>query len=96
MNGTIDIVPEVVGEEVNTLSAEIAKFEDLCEQYMLTNKKLESWKSTNKLILEQKIEDSKPAFKEAVDVITSYKDVAGKSVALINDAERQIRERLMA
>lgn len=96
MNGTIDIVPEVVGEEVNKLSAEIAKFEDLCEQYMQTNKKLESWKSTNKLILEQKIEDSKPAFKEAVDVITSYKDVAGKSVALINDAERQIRERLMA
>ena len=96
MNGTIDIVPEVVGEEVNKLSAEIAKFEDLCEQYMLANKKLESWKSTNKIILEQKIEDSKPAFKEAVDVITSYKDVAGKSVALINDAERQIRERLMA
>ena len=95
MNGTINMVPNVVGEEVEKLAKEIEKFQDLCDNYMKTNQKLDTWNSPNKNALEQRIEDSKPAFQEAVDVITSYKDVAGKSVALINEAERQISEKFM-
>ena len=95
MNGTINMVPNVVGEEVEKLAKEIEKFQELCDNYMKTNQKLDTWNSPNKNALEQRIEDSKPAFQEAVDVITSYKDVAGKSVALINEAERQISEKFM-
>lgn len=96
MNGTINIVPGAVGDEVQNLAKEIEKFQELSDNYMRTNQKLETWNSPNKVALEQRIEDSKPAFNEAVEVITSYKDVAGKSVALVNEAERQIREKLMA
>ena len=96
MNGTINIVPGAVGDEVQNLAREIEKFQELSDNYMRTNQKLETWNSPNKVALEQRIEDSKPAFNEAVEVITSYKDVAGKSVALVNEAERQIREKLMA
>ena len=96
MNGTINIVPGAVGDEVQKLAREIEKFQELSDNYMRTNQKLETWNSPNKVALEQRIEDSKPAFNEAVEVITSYKDVAGKSVALVTEAERQIREKLMA
>ena len=96
MNGTINIIPGVVAEEAQKLSVEIEKFKELCNQYMQTKQKLDSWNSPNKVALERIIEESKPAFDEAVDVITSYKDVAVKSVALVSEAERQIREKLMA
>lgn len=96
MNGTINIVPNTVAEEVEKLTREIENFQELSDNYMKTNQKLDTWNSPNKTALEQRIEDSKPAFKEAVEVITSYKDVAGKSVALVSEAERQIREKLMA
>lgn len=96
MEGTINIVPGMVSEEVKKLSREIEKFEELSDQYMKTNQKLEKWNSPNKVELERRIEESKPAFNEAIDVITSYKNVAGQSVALVNEAERQISQKFMA
>ena len=96
MNGTIGIERGAVVDEVQKLSKLIETFQNLSDTYMKTNQKLETWNSPNKVALEQRIEASKPAFNEAVDVITSYKDVAGKSVALVAEAERQIREKLMA
>ncbi len=92
--GTIDIVPEVVAEQVEKLSKEIEKFQELSESYMTISKKLDSWNSKNKVELEQQIENSKPAFKEAIDVIASYRDVAGKTVALMNETERLIGQSL--
>jgi len=96
MNGTINIIPGVVAEETQKLSVEIEKFKDLCNKYMQTKHKLDSWNSSNKVALERIIDESKPAFDEAVEVVTSYKDVAIKSVALVSEAEREIREKLMA
>ena len=95
MNGTINIVPGAVGDEVQKLSQLIETFQELSDTYMKTNQKLDTWNSPNKVALEKRIEDSRPAFNEAVEVISSYRDVAGKSVALVNEAERQIREKLM-
>lgn len=96
MNDTINMVPAIVDEEVGKLSREIEKFRELSDNYMKTNQKLEGWNSPNKLILEQKIRNAKPAFDEALEVITSYKDVAGKSVAVVSEAERLISEKFMA
>ena len=93
---TIDIVTTAVDEQVGVLSKEIEKFQELSNQYMrICDDKLSSWISANKTRLEAAIKNSKPAFDEAVEVITSYRDVAGRSVALINEAEREIGAKLM-
>lgn len=96
MNGTIGIERGAVVDEVQKLSKLIETFQYLTDVYMKTSQKLETWNSSNKVALEQRIEASKPAFEKAVEVITSYKNVAGNTVALINDAERQISQKLMA
>lgn len=96
MNGTINMVPTIIDEEVEKLSREIEKFRELSDNYMKTNQKLEGWNSPNKLILEQKIRNAKPAFDEALEVITSYKDVAKNAVAGLGESERLISEKFMA
>ena len=82
--GTLSMIPGAVVDEVQRLSKLIETFQDLTNAYMKTNQKLETWNSPNKVALEQRIEASKPAFEEAFSVITSYKNVAGNSVALIS------------
>lgn len=93
---TIDIKTTAVDEEVSVLTKEIEKFQELSDKYMkICDSKLSTWVSPNKRALDEAIKNSKPAFDEAVEVITSYKNVAGRTVALINEAEREINAKLM-
>ena len=92
----INMVPEGVLEKVEQLTKEIETFHELSNDYSETSKKLSSWRSPNKDALEEQIKNAQPAFDKALEVITSYRDVAAQAVRLVSDAEREIREKLMA